>query len=199
MKKYRGPRVVASALTAIALGSFSIQAAAQQGNPAPGTANPASQSPTQSMPSPTPLPSLTPMPSPTMNNGTMAPKTFTDPRQNAPINTNDNANIRDSNAKHIDSEMTPPNGRLISPTKGPVGNVNQTSADRHARSEMRAFIKKDGALSANGQNIRVLSRSGKLTLNGRVRSAEEKARLEDRAYKLVGVGNVINNITVIGK
>jgi osmotically-inducible protein OsmY len=62
----------------------------------------------------------------------------------------------------------------------------------------RAFVK-DSSLSTAAKNLKVITISGKVTLRGTVKSAEEKARIMETAEKHAGSGNVADHIEVKAK
>lgn len=55
---------------------------------------------------------------------------------------------------------------------------------------------KDKSLSAYAHNIKIVTQDGKVTLNGPVRSEEEKASIESKAVAIAGANNVTNQLDV---
>jgi hyperosmotically inducible periplasmic protein len=56
----------------------------------------------------------------------------------------------------------------------------------------RRSVMSDKSLSTYGHNVKIVSVDGTVTLNGVVRSADEKAQIEEKAASIAGEGHVIN-------
>lgn len=69
-------------------------------------------------------------------------------------------------------------------------------SDRELMQKIRKAIMDDQSLSTYAHNVKVIARNGKVTLNGPVKSVEEKQSISQKATDLAGAGNVINQITV---
>lgn len=69
-------------------------------------------------------------------------------------------------------------------------------ADRDTTKQIRSAIIKDKSLSTYAHNIKVITRDGKVTLKGPVRSEDEKASIEAKAASVAGADNVTNELTV---
>lgn len=54
----------------------------------------------------------------------------------------------------------------------------------------------DKSLSMSAHNVKVISRSGAVTLKGKVKSQDEKSAVESIAVQLAGPGKVTNELTV---
>ena len=61
---------------------------------------------------------------------------------------------------------------------------------------IRKAIVSDKSLSTYAHNVKVISKGGKVTLKGPVRSEEEKSAIEKKAVEVAGAGNVTNELTV---
>ena len=59
------------------------------------------------------------------------------------------------------------------------------------------WVDSDDALSANGKNIKIIARDGKVTLRGPVKDANEKKAIGDKATMVAGPGNVDNQLEVL--
>ena len=57
-------------------------------------------------------------------------------------------------------------------------------------------ITSDYALSTNGQNVKIITSDGKVTLRGPVKSAKEKADIATKATQIAGVKQVDNQLEV---
>jgi hyperosmotically inducible protein len=69
-------------------------------------------------------------------------------------------------------------------------------ADRNTTKQIRAAIMKDNSLSTYGHNIKIITRNGKVTLKGPVRSEEDKTNIEAKAVAVAGADNVTDELTV---
>jgi hypothetical protein len=69
-------------------------------------------------------------------------------------------------------------------------------ADRETTKQIRGALMKDKSLSTYAHNIKVITRDGKVTLKGPVRSDDEKNEIAAKAASIAGADNVTNEITV---
>jgi hyperosmotically inducible periplasmic protein len=69
-------------------------------------------------------------------------------------------------------------------------------ADRETTQKIRSAVMKDKSLSTYAHNIKVITRDGKVTLKGPVRSEDEKAAIEAKAATVAGADNVTDQLTV---
>ena len=80
--------------------------------------------------------------------------------------------------------------------KGPTADDQGGSkADREATAKIRKAIVDDDSLSTYAQNIKIITRDGKVTLRGAVQSTEEKAAVAAKAEAVLGDA-VDNQLTV---
>jgi hyperosmotically inducible periplasmic protein len=79
-------------------------------------------------------------------------------------------------------------------TGGAAQQSNQSSDLDITRNIRRALIK-DKSLSVKAHNVTIITKSGKVTLKGRVESAAEKQTVESAASNIAGVGNVDDQLT----
>jgi hyperosmotically inducible periplasmic protein len=73
---------------------------------------------------------------------------------------------------------------------------NENPADRETTKQIRSSLMKDKDLSTYAHNIKIITRDGKVTLKGPVRSADEKASIEAKAVSVAGADNVTNRLTI---
>ena len=73
---------------------------------------------------------------------------------------------------------------------------SNTKSDRKTTAAIRKSIVKDDSLSIYAHNVKVITREGRVTLRGPVRSAAEKATVAAKAEKIVGAGAVDDQMTV---
>ena|ERR1700686_3831645 len=72
-----------------------------------------------------------------------------------------------------------------------------TSSDRAIAQRIRKAIYADKSLSAHAHHVTIVAQDGKVTLQGSVRSAEERSNILTKAAAVAGDGNVINKIEVV--
>jgi hyperosmotically inducible periplasmic protein len=75
----------------------------------------------------------------------------------------------------------------------------ENKPDREIAKEIRQSIMNDKSLSTYAHNVKIITREGKVTLKGPVRSEEEKDKVAAAASTVAGEGNVTNEITVAPK
>jgi hyperosmotically inducible protein len=69
-------------------------------------------------------------------------------------------------------------------------------ADLERSQQIRRAITSDKTLSTYAHNIKVITKNGKVTLRGPVRSEQEKAAVEAKATSIAGAANVVSEVTV---
>lgn len=72
-------------------------------------------------------------------------------------------------------------------------------ADLDVTKRIRESLMADKTLSTYGHNVKVVSIHGQVTLNGVVRSQEEKAAIGRKAAAVVGRGRIVNDLQVAAK
>ena len=75
----------------------------------------------------------------------------------------------------------------------------ENQADRDLAKKIRKSIMDDKSLSTYAHNVKIIARSGTVTLKGPVRSEEEKTALEAKAIEIAGAANVKDELTVKSK
>jgi len=70
-------------------------------------------------------------------------------------------------------------------------------SDLETTREIRKTIMAEKSFSTYAHNAKVVTKGGKVTLRGPVRSEDEKKMLEAKATAVAGVGNVTNQLTVM--
>lgn len=81
-----------------------------------------------------------------------------------------------------------------SPTAGAAQQSNQSSDIAITRNIRRALVK-DKSLSISAHNVTIITKDGKVTLKGRVKSDAEKQTVETTAASVAGAGNVDDQLT----
>ncbi len=74
----------------------------------------------------------------------------------------------------------------------------KTDSDLTLMKEIRKAVVGDDSLSTYAHNVKIMAKSGKVTLKGPVHTEEEKSAIEAHAQKIAGETNVVNDITVKG-
>lgn len=69
-------------------------------------------------------------------------------------------------------------------------------ADRATTKQIRAALMDNKSLSTYAHNIKIITRDGKVTLKGPVRTEDEKSSIEATATQVAGAGNVTNHLTI---
>jgi hyperosmotically inducible periplasmic protein len=72
----------------------------------------------------------------------------------------------------------------------------ETEADRGLVQRIRKSLMADKDLSTYAHNVKVVSINGQVTLNGVVRSADEKSKVASLAQEIAGKQNVVNDLKV---
>jgi hyperosmotically inducible protein len=73
---------------------------------------------------------------------------------------------------------------------------SETAADRDMTKQIRQAVMADKSLSTYAHNVKIVTRGGKVTLRGPVRSEDEKQTLAAKATEIAGAGKVTNEITI---
>ena len=74
--------------------------------------------------------------------------------------------------------------------------AKNNASDRDIMQNIRKAVVSDKSLSTYGHNVKIISKDGKVTLKGPVRSEQEKSAIESKAVEVAGAGNVTNELTV---
>ena len=105
------------------------------------------------------------------------------------------ASAQDSSAQAA-PDNTKVNERDKNKSEPTADQQKDNRSDRDITQQIRQSVMKDKSLSTYAHNIKVISRNGKVTLKGPVRSEEEKKTIESKAVEVAGAGNVTNELTV---
>jgi hyperosmotically inducible protein len=73
------------------------------------------------------------------------------------------------------------------------------AGDRTITQRIRKSLVTDKALSTYAHNVKIVSVDGTVTLNGVVRSEDEKSAIEAKAVSVAGQGHVVNDLKVTPK
>jgi osmotically-inducible protein OsmY len=94
------------------------------------------------------------------------------------------------------SDNTKVNKRDRSKAEPTADRAKDNTNDREIMQKIRQAIMDDKSLSTYAHNVKIVSRQGKVTLKGPVRSAEEKKTVEQKAADVAGAGNVTDQMTI---
>jgi osmotically-inducible protein OsmY len=102
-----------------------------------------------------------------------------------------------------DNEKTKPdntvtNDRDRSGETKTSGDQSNSSADLKITQAVRRALMKDRELSTTAKNIKVITANGKVTLRGPVKSAQEKAKIDQIAKSAAGDAQIDNQLDVKG-
>ena len=102
-----------------------------------------------------------------------------------------------------DNEKTKPdntatNERDRSGENKTSGDQSNSSADLKITQVIRQALMKDGELSTIAKNIKIITANGQVTLRGPVKTAIEKAKIDQLAKSAAGGAQIDNQIDVKG-
>src|SRR6266516_2279547 len=78
------------------------------------------------------------------------------------------------------------------------GDQSNSSADLKTTQAIRQALMKDRELSTTAKNIKVITANGHVTLRGPVKTAQEKARIDQLARSAAGGGKIHDQLDVKG-
>ena len=78
------------------------------------------------------------------------------------------------------------------------GDQSNSSADLKITQAIRQALMKDGELSTTAKNIKVITANGHVTLRGPVKTAQEKAKIDQLAKSAAGGAHVDDQLDVKG-
>jgi hyperosmotically inducible protein len=100
--------------------------------------------------------------------------------------------------KTAEPDNTATNQRDRSGETKTSGDQSNSSADLKTTQAIRQALMKDGGLSMTAKNIKIITASGQVTLRGPVKTAEEKARIDQLAKSAAGGAKIDNQLEVRG-
>ena len=78
------------------------------------------------------------------------------------------------------------------------GDQSNSSADLKITQAIRQALMKDGELSMTAKNIKVITANGHVTLRGPVKTAQEKAKIDQLAKSAAGGAQIDDQLDVKG-
>jgi osmotically-inducible protein OsmY len=100
--------------------------------------------------------------------------------------------------KTAEPDNTATNQRDRSGETKTSGDQSNSSVDLKTTQAIRQALMKDGGLSMTAKNIKIITASGQVTLRGPVKTAEEKARIDQLAKSAAGGAKIDNQLEVKG-
>lgn len=95
---------------------------------------------------------------------------------------------------------TQPDNSRTNKTASPTADQQkENTTDRKMAQDIRKSIVSDKSLSTYAHNVKVIVQNGAVTLNGPVKSEDEKAAVEAKAKEVAGSTPIQNNLTVATK
>ncbi len=76
------------------------------------------------------------------------------------------------------------------------GDQSNSTADLKITQAIRQALMKDGELSTTAKNIKVITANGQVTLRGPVKTAQEKAKIDQLAKSAAGGAKIDNQLDV---
>jgi hyperosmotically inducible protein len=81
-------------------------------------------------------------------------------------------------------------------TAATADTQSNASSDLNLTARIRKSVIADKSLSTYAHNVKIVAVNGNVTLNGVVRSDQEKNAVEMKAVAIAGKGNVVNDLKV---
>jgi osmotically-inducible protein OsmY len=102
-----------------------------------------------------------------------------------------------------DNEKTKPDNTAInerdrSSDTQTSGDQSNSPADLKITQAIRQALMKDGELSTTAKNIKVITSNGQVTLRGPVKTAQEKAKIDQLAKSAAGGAHIDDQLDVKG-
>jgi hyperosmotically inducible periplasmic protein len=98
----------------------------------------------------------------------------------------------------VKPDNTTTNERDCSGETKTSGDQSNSSADLKTTQAIRQALMKDAELSTTAKNIKVIAAHGQVTLRGPVKTAQEKAKIDQLAKSAAGGAKVDNQLDVKG-
>jgi osmotically-inducible protein OsmY len=96
------------------------------------------------------------------------------------------------------SDNTATNERDRSGETKTSGDQSNSSADLKITQAIRQALMKDSELSTTAKNIKIITANGQVTLRGPVKTAQEKAKIDQLAKSAAGGAQIDNQLDVKG-
>ena len=93
-------------------------------------------------------------------------------------------------------ENTETNARDRSGETETSGDQSNSSADLKITQVIRQALMKDSELSTTAKNIKIITDNGQVTLRGPVKTAQEKAKIDQLARSAAGGAKIVDQLDV---
>ena len=100
--------------------------------------------------------------------------------------------------KKVAPDNTATNERDRSGETKTSGDQSNSSADLKITQAIRQALMKDSGLSVTAKNIKIITTNGQVTLRGPVKTAQEKAKIDQLAKSAAGGAQIDNQLDVKG-
>ena len=94
------------------------------------------------------------------------------------------------------SDNTATNERDRSGETKTSGDQSNNSADIKTTQAIRQALMKDGELSTTAKNVKIITNNGQVTLRGPVKTAQEKAKIDQLVKAAAGGAKIDNQLDV---
>jgi hyperosmotically inducible periplasmic protein len=101
--------------------------------------------------------------------------------------------------KKVNPDNTAKNERDRSGETQTSGDQSNSSADLKTTQAIRQALMKDSELSATAKNIKIITNNGHVTLRGPVKTAQEKAKIDQLAKSAAGGAQIEDQLEVTNK
>ena len=101
--------------------------------------------------------------------------------------------------KNMNPDNTGKNERDRSGETQTSGDQSNSAADLKTTQAIRQALMKDSELSATAKNIKVITANGHVTLRGPVKTAQEKAKIDQLAKSAAGGAQIEDQLEVTNK
>ena len=104
---------------------------------------------------------------------------------------------------HAQQPPAPDNSKVNTRDRQPsavtADQQKNNKSDLEITKEIRKALVADKSLSTYAHNVKIVTRNGKVTLKGPVRSDDEKQIVEAKAADVAGATNITNQVSVAAK
>lgn len=96
----------------------------------------------------------------------------------------------------VDADNSAQNKKQVQNAELDARDQGSSKSDTELTRRIRQEVVKQDQFSTNAKNVKIITRSGQVTLKGPVKTMEEKKQIEMLAKKVAGVGHVSNEIEI---
>jgi hyperosmotically inducible periplasmic protein len=98
--------------------------------------------------------------------------------------------------KKVNPDNTAKNERDRSGETQTSGDQSNSSTDLKITQAVRQALMKDGELSTTAKNIKIITENGQVTLRGPVKTAQEKAKIDQLARSAASGAKIVDQLDV---